>query len=103
MTAHITGCERPYCSPFGSMMLVDEEERGRKAVWPHHKRLPKWLILEDWNGWPILSYDKHELHIVAVWSARKGALRRLIDGAAKSGLSPVIVCPVGPIMPVILK
>lgn len=92
-----------YCSPMASIMLAGEEDEGRKGVWPHHKRVPPWFIPEDWVSWPVLSYSKTELHIVAVHSARKGALRRLIDGAANAGLAPVIVCPLGPAMFAILR
>lgn len=94
---------RPHCSGICSVMLAGEEDCGRKAVWPHHKRLPKWFIPSDWACWPVLSYDKRELHIVAVYSAKKGALRRLIDGAAKVGLSPVIVGPLGQMTAILKK
>lgn len=92
----------PYFGSMAAIMCAGERELGRKTVEPHHKRRPSWFIAEDWSLWPVLAYDKHELHIVAVSSARKGALRRLIDGARAAGLTPVVVCPIGPTMPAIL-
>jgi hypothetical protein len=94
---------RPHCGAMASIMLAGEEDEGRRAVWPHHKRLPKWFDPSDWACWPVLSYDKREVHIVAVYAARRGALRRLIDRAAKHGLSPVVVEPIGPTMPAIMR
>jgi hypothetical protein len=87
----------------GNVMLVGEEELGRKGVWPHHKRLPKWFIPGDWSVWPVLAYDKRELHIVAISSARKGAFRRLVDGARKAGLTPVVVSPFGQMTAIMRK
>lgn len=93
----------PYLSAIGGIMLAGEAEAGRKTIWPQHKRRPKWFHPEDWSVWPVLSYDDRELHIVAVASARKGALSRLIREAGQAGLSPVIVCPIGLAMAAILR
>jgi hypothetical protein len=94
---------RPPALMMGNVMLVGEEELGRKGVWPHHKRLPKWFIPGDWSVWPVLAYDKRELHIVAISSARKGAFRRLVDGARKAGLTPVVVSPFGQMTAIMRK
>jgi hypothetical protein len=93
----------PYLGGMGAVMLAAEEDAGRKTIWPHHKRRPKWFEASDWRQWPVLSYDNRELHIVAIHSARQGALRRLLDGAAKAGLTPVIVEPIGHIMPALVR
>jgi hypothetical protein len=84
----------------GDLMLQAEAEEGREPIWPRCK--PEWLIADDWDPWPVLSIKDNELHIIAIASARKGAFRRLIEGAATAGLSPVVVCPMGQIMPAIM-
>lgn len=90
----------PPLSAMGAIMLDIERRRGLTPIWPND--IPPWLILGDWRTFPILAIDGAELHIIAVWSARRGALRRLIKGATGAGLSPVIVAPMGAIMPAIL-
>lgn len=88
-------------SPITMMMLAGEAQEGREPIWPNNA--PHWLDPSDWHGWPVLAIANGELHIVAIWSARKGALTRLLEGARAAGLSPVVVCPVGREMPAILK
>jgi hypothetical protein len=89
----------PRISEMGHAMLMAEFEEGREPIWPQNA--PDWVVAADWHGWPVLSIADGELHIVAIWSARKGALTRLIAGARTAGLSPVIVAPIG-VMPAIL-
>ncbi len=81
-------------------LLNDETRAGRTPILPTNA--PAWLNLDDWRGWPVLSIGDGELFVIAVWSARRGALSRLIAGAQGAGLSPVIVCPMGRQMPAIL-
>jgi len=91
----------PRLSTMGALMLEAEAAEGRTPIWPRNK--PAWLDAEDWEPWPVLAIEGDELHIVAISSTRRGSLKRLIEGAATAGLSPVIVCPIGPIMPAILE
>ncbi len=93
----------PFVSLITWHMLAEEEAAGFEPLLPR-KPLPKFVDLEDWTGWPVLSIDRtaSELHIVAVAAARPGALTRLIAGAWSEGLSPVIVCPIGEHMHAIL-
>lgn len=91
----------PRCSTFAAWMLAEEDARGMTAIKPTDD-LPEWFDPFDWSPWPVISYGHGEVHIIAVASAKKGALRRLIDRAAEHGLSPVVVCPLGLIMPAIL-
>ncbi len=93
----------PYLTSIGAIMLAGEEADGRKTIWPEHKRRPRWFHPEDWSVWPVLSYTATELHIVAVASARRGALTRLLREARQARLTPVIVEPIGPIMPALME
>lgn len=92
---------RPPAGNMAQIMLAGEEDYGRRAIWPTDKRLPGWFAPGDWSSWPVLSYDDRELHIVAVISARKGALNRLIARAREAGLSPVIVEPFGQMLSIL--
>ncbi len=78
-------------SPMGFRMLFEEAREGRQPIYPTNA--PAWLIADDWEPWPVLALARDELHIIAVWSARPGAFRRLIDGCRKAGLHPVVVGP----------
>lgn len=90
----------PQLSPMGAHMLECERREGREPITPDN--YPAWLQLSDWSPWPVLSIANDELHIIAINAVgRKGALRRLIDGAATAGLCAVIVEPMGA-MPAIL-
>ncbi|HEX8414030.1 MAG TPA: hypothetical protein VF637_09120, partial [Sphingomicrobium sp.] len=93
----------PWVGNMALIMLAGEEDAGRKPVWPHHKRRPKWFHAEDWAQWPVISYDDHEVHVVAVSSARRGAFSRLVREVRAAGLTPVVVEPMGPTMPAILE
>src|SRR5687767_4395960 len=90
----------PPLTRMGAHMLLCEARDGRKPITPGS--IPSWFNPSDWHPWPVLSIADGEIHIIAINSARKGALRRLIEGAASVGLSPVIVEPMGLTMPAIM-
>lgn len=90
----------PRVSEMGYIMLNAEAAEGRDPIWP--STAPAWVCAEDWHSWPVLSIANGELHIIAVWAARKRALTDLITNARANGLAPVIVAPVGQTMPAIL-
>lgn len=79
-------------SPITMHMLAGEAREGRQPIYPG---MAPWLDPTDWHGWPVLAIADGELHIIAIWSARVGALTRLIAGGRSAGLSPVIVEPMG--------
>ena len=93
----------PHCGAMASIMLAGEEDCGRQGVWPHHKRRPKWFHAEDWSTWPVIAHDEAEVHIVAVWSARKGALSRLVREVRAARLVPVIVEPMGDMLNILAR
>lgn len=97
---HILADPIPPLSQMGAHMLACELRDGREPVTPN--ACPDWVNISDWHPWPVLAISNGELHIIAVNSIRKGALRRLIVGAATAGLSPVIVEPMGRTMPAIM-
>lgn len=64
---------------------------------------PVAIPAEDWTELSVFSLLGEEVRIVAVISQRPGALRRLVDAILAAGLSPVVVEPVGQIMPAIMR
>lgn len=64
-----------------------------------------WLPSSDWHEHDCISLDGDEVRLVAI-AARKpgtGAFRKLIWAIEAAGLKPVVICPVGRIMPAIMK
>lgn len=88
-------------SPIANMMLADEAKEGRQPIYPSNA--PDWFDADDWNGWPVMAISGGELHIIAIWSKRVGALTRLIAGARSAGLSPVIVEPMGDMLAILAR
>lgn len=91
----------PALTTMGEIMLADEALAGRNPIMPDNA--PRWFDPNDWAKWPVLSIGGGELYIVAIESARKGALHRLLDAARKAHLTPVIVSPMGQIMPGLVR
>lgn len=81
-------------------MRDNERERGFRVVLPGE--VP-WLPVDDWHESVTISIDGDEVRLVAVLAKRTGSFRRLLTALATHGLQPVVVCPIGPIMPAILK
>lgn len=77
-----------------------ERERGFRVVIPGEER---WLSTDDWHESGVVSVDGAEVRIVAVLAKRTGSFRRLLASLASFGLKPVVVCPIGPFMPAIMK
>lgn len=82
----------PGLGPIGSAILLDEVSAGRRPVLPDAEP-PAWLELDDWRWFPLLAYDAREVHVLAIWSARRGAFTRLVAGIEAAGLVPVVVAP----------
>jgi len=64
-----------------------------------------WLPSSDWHDTDVVSLDGDEVRLVAIAAKRPGtgAFRKLIWAIEAAGLSPVVICPIGRIMPAILK
>jgi hypothetical protein len=86
------------------LMIVDEIKAGRAVVQPGCE-WPFVIPAEDWTYPVVISHDGREVRIIAIHAAApgNGAFRRLIDNIAAAGLSPVVVEPVGVVMPAIMK
>jgi hypothetical protein len=100
---HIAG-KRSHPLGVAGFMIEDQIALGRAVVqpgsiWPFD--FPK----ADWVFPTVVSHDGREVFIVAILAQEpgNGAFRRLIGNIRGAGLTPVVVCPVGAIMPAILK
>jgi len=100
---HIAGV-RSHPLGVAGFMIEDEIAAGRAvmqpgSVWPFD------FPAADWVFPTVVSHDGREVHIVAILAQNpgSGAFRRLIANIEAAGLSPVVVCPVGVVMPAILK
>lgn len=85
--------------PIYEQMRAQERERGFRVVIPGDER---WLSADDWHESNVVSVDGDEVRLVAILAKRPGSFRRLLASLASHGLKPVVVFPVGPIMPAIL-
>lgn len=85
--------------PIYEQMREAERERGFHVVVPAKNF---WLDADDWDASCVVSVDHREVRIVAVLAKRHGSFRRLVASLEALGLTPVVICPIGPIMPAIL-
>jgi len=85
--------------PIYEQMREQERERGFRVVIPGEER---WLSADDWHESNVVSVDGSEVRLVAILAKRRGSFRRLLAALASHGLRPVVVCPIGPIMPAIM-
>lgn len=99
----IAGAER---HPLGiaGLMIESEVAAGRKPVQPG-ATVPFDFPADDWVSPAVVSIDGDEVRIIAILAQRigGGSFRRLIDNIIAAGLRPVVVEPVGTIMPAIMK
>jgi hypothetical protein len=79
-----------------------EREAGHEVVLPGEAA---WLPAADWSEACVVSLDRAraEVRIVVVISLRPGSFRRLVEAVRLAGFTPVVVGPMGPVMPAILK
>lgn len=86
------------------LLIASEIEAGRTPIQPGYEGAFA-LSADDWHYPAVVSLDGDEVRLVAILANRPGtgALRRLIDGIRQAGKRPVIVEPIGPTMPRILK
>lgn len=87
-------------TPIYELMRAEERARGYTTVLPG---LMSWLPMDDWHESVVVSQDGAEVRLVAILAKRTGSFRRLVAALKEQGLTPVVVCPIGPIMPAILK
>lgn len=86
--------------------LSDIEARNGfvTIAWGAEKPVP--FLPADWyDGCITVDEPRKEIRIVAIWAQRRreGAFHRLLGGIWAAGYSPVVVQPIGPIMPVLLR
>lgn len=86
--------------PIVEAMRTEERDAGHTVVRPGER---PWLPAEDWSASCVVSEAGREVRIVAVIALRPGSFRRLVAACEASGLVPVVVCPIGPIMPAMLR
>lgn len=88
--------------PLGRLRDV-ERERGHQII-PIDAPLAFCFSSADFFD-TLLTRDGNEIRIVLINShhPRQGAFGRLVRGIHKAGLIPVVIAPIGPFMPVILK
>lgn len=86
--------------PIYEQMRAAERERGFHVVIPGEVA---WLSADDWHESNVISMDGAEVRLVAILAKRPGSFKRLLASLASHGLKPVVVCPVGPIMPAIMR
>lgn len=86
--------------PIYEQMRAAERERGFQVVIPGEV---EWLPAEDWHESNVVSRDDDEVRLIAILAKRPGSFRRLLSRLALHRLRPVVVCPIGPIMPAILQ
>jgi len=87
-------------SPIYEQMRQAERERGFRVVIPGET---PWLSVDDWHESSVVSMDGSEVRLVAILAKRPGSFKRLLATLASHGLKPVVICPVGPIMPAIMR
>lgn len=86
--------------PIYDQMRGAERERGFRVVIPGEER---WLSPDDWHESAVVSMDGCEVRFVAILAKRRGAFKGTLAALASHGLTPCVVCPIGPIMPAIMK
>ena len=87
-------------TPIYEQMRAAERARGFRVVVPGQER---WLAVDDWHESVVVSMDGQEVRFVAILAKRRGAFRRTLSALSSHGLSPCVICPIGPIMPAIMK
>ena len=86
------------------LLIASEIEAGRTPIQPGYAGAFT-ISADDWHYPAVVSLDGDEVRLVAILANRPGtgALRRLIASIQGAGRRPVIIEPVGPTMPRILK
>ncbi len=97
--------KRAYEHPLGPRGILIEEERARgSTIIPLGATSPVSFSSEDWLP-GVLTRRGDEVRIVAIWARhpRSGAFRRLLASIDKAGLRPVVVAPIGDVMPQLMR
>lgn len=83
-------------------MREDEEAKGHKVIMPGD--VP-WFFKEDWLEDCVVSLDGSKVRIILVIAKNQGngSFSRLTAEIIKAGLLPVVIAPIGQIMPSILE
>lgn len=86
-------------------IMIDAETAAGRTVVPVGSVTPFAVPVEDWVAPTVIAVDGGEVRIIAILAKCQGngAFRRLVESIQAAGLSPVVVEPVGLVMPAILK
>ena len=87
-------------TPIYIRMRAAERARGFRVVLPGQE---PWLPRRDWRKSVVVSVADDEVRLVAVLARRPGSFTRLLAALRRVPLTPVIVCPIGPIMPAYVR
>ena len=82
-----------------------EREKGFVPI-PYGSAWPVTFSDAEWEDGVIsVDAERNEIRLVAIRARveRRGALRRLLGRIAKAGYQPVIVEPIGPVMPALMR
>lgn len=86
------------------LMIESEIAAGRQIIQPGDAE-PFLFLADDWVYPAVVSYSGRDVWITAILAKHpgRGAFRRLIGNIQGAGLRPVVVEPIGQMMPAILK
>lgn len=94
------------CHPLGmaGVMIDQEIAAGRQPIQPGATE-PFDFPAADWTFPQVVSLDGREVRLVAILANApgNGAFRRLIANIRAAGLAPVVIAPVGVVMPAIME
>ncbi|MDE2104135.1 MAG: hypothetical protein KGL39_43255 [Patescibacteria group bacterium] len=97
--------QRVAAHPLGARGVMIDDERARGAVLiPLGATDPIALPREDWDV-GVVTRLGDEIRIVAILAKRPGtgAFSRLLASIRAAGLRPVVVAPLGDVMPALMK
>lgn len=86
----------------GNVMREQEAIKGWTVIFPGDR---PWLSASDWPHDVVISECRTHVRIVAIQALRPkcGAFSRLVDGILLVRKMPLVVSPIGQIMPAILR
>lgn len=88
-----------------SGVLVDGEIKKGAAPLLLGCTHPIRLWPDDWYKPPVITLLGNEIRIVAIWvrEPRRGTFKRLLADIERAGLRPVVVEPIGDVMPALMR
>lgn len=95
-----------FAHPRGPAGVLEDDETGKGGVLVPIGAVDPFTVSEfDWQPPHIISVRDGEARIIAINAKHRGegAFRWLVGSIRRAGLTPVVVCPIGEIMPAIMK